>query len=109
MTHDGPDLNSVFRSLSRNPPKVFFIIVAWLVCFLQRVLDVLLPPPQRVLQKSLAFVDSHIILLAVKLGIADALGDKSASVDDLAEELGKLAFLTPFLLHFPPSTNYSAM
>lgn len=81
------------RKLSRSPPKLLFVIFIWIANLLQKILDTLLPPPQRVLQKSLAFIDSHIILVSVKLGIADALGSRKASVDELAAELGDLLVL----------------
>ena len=88
MDDKSPDFLISSRSLSRSPPRFLFLIVLWLGSFLQKVLDIIIPPPQRVLQKSLAFVDSHIIFTANKLGVADALGDGSASVEELAREMG---------------------
>ena len=95
MNDQSPDSLISSRRLSRSPPKLLFVIFIWIASFLHKVLDVLLPPPQRVLQKSLAFVDSYIILLATKLSIADTLGDRTVSVQELAVELGSLPPVLP--------------
>ena len=60
----------------------------WLGSFLQKLLDIVIPPPQRVLQKALAFLDSQIIFMSLKLGIAEALAQGPRQLDDLAIELG---------------------
>lgn len=62
----------------------------WFGTFLQWLLDVVIPPPQRVLQKSLGFLDSRIVQMILSLNVPDAIGNGALRVDDLAQMIGML-------------------
>lgn len=73
--------------------------------FLEKVLDVVLPAPQRALQKAMAFIDSQVIFLCCKLNIADLIGSDTVLVEAIAKELGELSSLKSQEMQEGPGEN----